>query len=39
MRPGEQPGARIVAQKPLVGAVPLWDGLPPTIDYYEDLLR
>jgi UDP-glucose 4-epimerase len=39
MRPGEQPGARIVAQKPLVGGVPLWDGLPPTIDYYEDLLR
>ena len=39
MRPGEQPGARIVAAEPLDGAVPLWEGLPPTIDYYEGLLE
>jgi UDP-glucose 4-epimerase len=38
MRPGEQPGARIVAQAPLRDGVPLWDGLPPTVDYYRDFL-
>jgi UDP-glucose 4-epimerase len=38
MRPGEQPGARIVAQRPLADGVPLWDGLPKAIDYYADLL-
>jgi UDP-glucose 4-epimerase len=39
MRAGERPGARIVAQAPLKDAVPLWEGLPPTIDYYADLLE
>lgn len=38
MRPGEQPGARIVALSPLADAVPLHDGLPQTVDYYRDLL-
>jgi UDP-glucose 4-epimerase len=38
MRPGEKPGAVIVAQTPLSDAVPLSVGLPRTVDYYRDLL-
>jgi UDP-glucose 4-epimerase len=38
MRPGEQPGARIVAESPLYEGVPLHVGLPRTVDYYRELL-
>jgi UDP-glucose 4-epimerase len=38
MRPGEQPGARIVAHAALSDAVPLHVGLPKTVDYYQGLL-
>ncbi len=40
MRPGEKPGANIVASKPWLpdGAVSLAVGLPPTIDYYRTLV-
>ena len=39
MRPGEKPGAVIVAKKPLMDATPLETGLPVTVDYYRELLR
>lgn len=38
MRPGELPGATIVAKAPLPGAVPLDEGLPRTVDYYAELI-
>ena len=38
MRPGEKPGAVIVAKSKLPNAVPLDVGLPQTIDYYSDLI-
>ncbi len=38
MRPGEQPGAVIVARHPAIATRPIEDGLPPTVEHYAGLV-